>query len=101
MTNEPSSRDALEPVSESPQRSPSRRSRKSVNWLLTLALVASVIRLMWSTSGNWPKPYYSKDVLRGTRGQPQFDPAYEEALAYGARVLGPGTTAASERGEEP
>lgn len=31
---------------------------------------------------------YAVDVLRGTRGQPNFDPAYEEALAYGARVMG-------------
>jgi dipeptidyl aminopeptidase/acylaminoacyl peptidase len=31
---------------------------------------------------------YAADVLRGTRGQPDFDPAYEEALAYGAQALG-------------
>ncbi|MEW6307010.1 MAG: prolyl oligopeptidase family serine peptidase [Verrucomicrobiota bacterium] len=31
---------------------------------------------------------YSVDVLRGTRGQANFDPAYEEALAYGAKVIG-------------
>ncbi|MBM3335479.1 dienelactone hydrolase family protein, partial [Candidatus Sumerlaeota bacterium] len=31
---------------------------------------------------------YPRDALKGTRGQPDYDPAYEEALAYGARVLG-------------
>lgn len=31
---------------------------------------------------------YAVDVLRGTKGQPNYDPAYEEALAYGARALG-------------
>ena len=31
---------------------------------------------------------YPQDVLRGTRGQPDYDLAYEEALAYGARTLG-------------
>lgn len=30
---------------------------------------------------------YPEDVLRGTPGEKQFDPAYAEALAYGARVL--------------
>jgi len=30
---------------------------------------------------------YPEDVLRGTRGQPTFDPEYERALEYGARVL--------------
>jgi hypothetical protein len=30
---------------------------------------------------------YPRDVLKGTRGQPDYDPAYEEALAYGARIL--------------
>lgn len=30
---------------------------------------------------------YPRDVLRGTRGQPNYDPEFEEALAYGARVL--------------
>jgi dienelactone hydrolase len=30
---------------------------------------------------------YPEDVLRGTRGQPDFDPEYERALEYGARVL--------------
>jgi hypothetical protein len=43
---------------------------------------------------------YPEDVLRGTRGLPQFDPAYEEALAYGARVLSSGTTSVSEKAEE-
>jgi hypothetical protein len=31
---------------------------------------------------------YSADVFKGTRGQPDFDPAYEHALAFGA--LAPG-----------
>ena len=31
---------------------------------------------------------YPQDVLRGTPGQPDYDPAYEEALAYGASTLG-------------
>lgn len=31
---------------------------------------------------------YPEDVLRGTRGQRSFDPAYEEALKYGAGRLG-------------
>jgi len=31
---------------------------------------------------------YPRDVLSGTRGQPDYDPACEEALAYGARTLG-------------
>jgi len=30
---------------------------------------------------------YPEDVMRGTPGHPGHDPAYEEALAYGARVL--------------
>lgn len=30
---------------------------------------------------------YPEDVLRGTRGQPSFDPAFEAALAFGARAL--------------
>lgn len=30
---------------------------------------------------------YPEDVLRGTRGQRQHDPAHEEALAYGARLM--------------
>lgn len=29
---------------------------------------------------------YPEDVRRGTRGQPDFDPEYERALQYGARV---------------
>ena len=44
---------------------------------------------------------YPDDVLRGTRGQPKFDPAYEEALAYGAHALNSGTTTASEKAEKP
>ena len=31
---------------------------------------------------------YDSDVLKGTAGQPDFDPAYEEALRFGARVIG-------------
>jgi enterochelin esterase-like enzyme/alpha-beta hydrolase superfamily lysophospholipase len=31
---------------------------------------------------------YSADVLKGTTGQPDFDPEYEKALQYGARALG-------------
>jgi enterochelin esterase-like enzyme len=31
---------------------------------------------------------YAADVLRGTPGQPNYDPAFAEALAYGARALG-------------
>jgi len=31
---------------------------------------------------------YPRDILKGTQGQPDYDPAYEQALAYGARVLG-------------
>jgi acetyl esterase/lipase len=34
---------------------------------------------------------YSADVLKGTRGQPDFDPAYEAALAFGAQALGGAT----------
>jgi hypothetical protein len=37
---------------------------------------------------------YPEDVLKGTRGTKTFDPAWEAALAHGARVLGrnPGST---------
>jgi len=31
---------------------------------------------------------YAVDVLRGTKGQPSYDPAFETALAYGAKVIG-------------
>ncbi len=31
---------------------------------------------------------YAVDVLRGTKGQPNYDPKFEEALAYGASVIG-------------
>ena len=31
---------------------------------------------------------YPEDVLRGTRGTNEFDPAYEEALKYGAEKFG-------------
>lgn len=30
---------------------------------------------------------YPRDVLRGTKGQPDYDPEFEAALAYGAQVL--------------
>lgn len=30
---------------------------------------------------------YPRDVIRGTRGHPDFEPDYEEALAYGAQVV--------------
>ena len=33
---------------------------------------------------------YPEDVLRGTRGQTNFDPAFEEALRYGAQTVGKG-----------
>lgn len=41
---------------------------------------------------------YPRDVLKGTRGQPDFDPEFEAALAYGARVLAepPGRDAVDE-----
>jgi hypothetical protein len=31
---------------------------------------------------------YSADVLKGTPGQPSYDPEYEKALEYGAKALG-------------
>ncbi|MBI3465415.1 MAG: hypothetical protein HY000_20520 [Planctomycetes bacterium] len=31
---------------------------------------------------------YAVDVLRGTRGHPDYDPSYEAGLEYGARVVG-------------
>jgi hypothetical protein len=31
---------------------------------------------------------YAADVLKGTRGQPDYDPNYEAALKYGAQALG-------------
>jgi hypothetical protein len=31
---------------------------------------------------------YSADVLKGTPGQPNYDPEYEKALEYGAKALG-------------
>jgi endo-1,4-beta-xylanase len=34
---------------------------------------------------------YAVDALRGTRGQANFDPQYEAALAYGAKVMGQAT----------
>jgi len=37
---------------------------------------------------------YAADVLRGTRGQSNFDASYEDALAYGAKVIG-------KKAEEP
>jgi hypothetical protein len=30
---------------------------------------------------------YPEDVLRGTRGEKNFDPAFETALKYGAELL--------------
>ena len=33
---------------------------------------------------------YPEDVQRGTRGQTNFDPAFEEALRYGAQTVGKG-----------
>jgi dienelactone hydrolase len=36
---------------------------------------------------------YAVDVLRGTKGQPNYDPQFEAALAYGANALGNQTTA--------
>ncbi len=35
---------------------------------------------------------YAADVLRGTKGQGNFDPEYEAALAYGAKVIGKSPT---------
>ena len=44
---------------------------------------------------------YPEDVLRGTRGQPKFEAAYEAALAYGARVLGHNSNPQSKKGNQP
>jgi hypothetical protein len=44
---------------------------------------------------------YPEDVLRGTRGQPQYDPIYEEALAYGARVLSHNPNTQPKKGNQP
>jgi hypothetical protein len=44
---------------------------------------------------------YPEDVVRGTRGQPKFDPVYEEALAYGARVLRQNEEPNPEKGNVP
>jgi hypothetical protein len=44
---------------------------------------------------------YPEDVLRGTRGQPQYDPTYEEALAYGARVLSHNPNPQPKKGTQP
>ena len=44
---------------------------------------------------------YPEDVLRGTRGQPHYDPIYEEALAYGARVLSHKTNTQPKKGNQP
>lgn len=38
---------------------------------------------------------YAADVLRGTKGQPDYDPATEEALAFGAATLGNATAQVS------
>ncbi|MCX7886620.1 MAG: alpha/beta fold hydrolase, partial [Verrucomicrobiae bacterium] len=40
---------------------------------------------------------YAVDVLRGTKGQPDYDPAFEEALAYGAKVIGKAVTPAATK----
>ena len=42
---------------------------------------------------------YAADVLRGTKGQEDFDPEFEAALAYGAKVMGKPATAG--RGHDP
>ena len=44
---------------------------------------------------------YPEDVLRGTRGQPHYDPIYEEALAYGARVLSHNTNPQPKKRSQP
>ena len=44
---------------------------------------------------------YPEDVLRGTRGQPNYDPAYAEALAYGARTLGYKANPRQTKGSQP
>jgi hypothetical protein len=44
---------------------------------------------------------YPEDVIRGTRGQPKFDPIYEEALAYGARVLSHNSNSQRKEGNQP
>ncbi len=44
---------------------------------------------------------YPEDVLRGTRGNKSFDPSYEEALAYGARVVGKGATLRAAGSAQP
>ena len=44
---------------------------------------------------------YPEDVVRGTRGQPTFDPAYEEALAYGARTLSRNANPQPKNGTQP
>jgi acetyl esterase/lipase len=45
---------------------------------------------------------YAADVLRGTKGQANFDPEFEAALAYGAKVLGQlGTTPAQAAAPTP
>jgi dienelactone hydrolase len=43
---------------------------------------------------------YAVDVLRGTKGQPNYDPEYEAALAYGAKALGKQTGGNSEQARE-
>jgi len=35
---------------------------------------------------------YAIDVLKGIKGNPNYDPTYEEALAYGAKVIGKSQT---------
>lgn len=44
---------------------------------------------------------YPEDVLRGTQGQPNYDPTYAEALAYGARVLSHNTNTQPKKETQP
>lgn len=44
---------------------------------------------------------YAVDVLWGTRGQANFDPEYEAALAHGSKVMGQTTVAAGAEPPEP
>lgn len=44
---------------------------------------------------------YPVDVLKGTKGQPNFDPEFADALAYGARTLGKGGAGKAEAAPQP
>ncbi len=44
---------------------------------------------------------YAVDVLRGTKGQPNYDPKFEEALAYGASVIGKTSSAVRAARSDP